>query len=1040
MDWSTPWKTLATAVDSAQKAFDELEQTNTGEKPGPGTDSRVERNREGKLGNQNQSEDFFQTNMTPIEKAGTPSIHEEKLLETNTKKKQKDGDDWWLKDGHTVQTNKRKQKKDKITTAKRQLKISTPQSSNTSTAKPKVHGSNELRTTTAPSPKHNDESPSTAEIKSPIAASNAASDKAKSSKGILQQQNEKLRRNLQKAIQAAKDARAQRQRLSQEVKEVKSINSNLQQKLEENTKVINKLKLANGTLTSTNEALEAKVESMTKQLTVLERTQSPVLIDDERHEQLEIEPTNRLDVINDDGTKGTLLNDSTALSIKATKQHMAQVAGNNGKQDIDETIIVNVENSHMPTDTRLEDIGTNEKLEKLQNQLVELQNKLTEQQQNAAKTKMVLEETLQKREEQLQGFAEKMASLNDEYQQIEEYLCTEKKEHALLKEQFEAVEKEHEKQKDASTHALESKKKLEIKIIDLQNELNEEQDKRKLLMEEGIALSKKQAAMEKQIKDLKASNATFEKQSIDTKDEYKAMEARMAAMQKKLQANNLKMAENEATFDDHENQIQKLNNEHVKLKQKYTKLQAENKDLKLSLEASLENLKSESNNLRNIKTELEKVQLANKESKEHLNEHSNIALEMKEMDEKKQQTIESLRQAVQDIEKKCADQERGLLEEISRLKEKNELSERRNEELSSEATNATKPLLRQIRTLQKIHEERGKAWDSAEEVLTQRLASTEAKLGRAESIRRSSEQKLQENVSKMIQIEEQLKIHEEELKARNSDIQKIRDEKVALGNKLEALLSENKHLKVESDNNMQKVSELENERDFALNEKEALASKYDDMQSRFKNTQALLEKERLENEHARQIQQVAAKLAYAASGASDKDHDDSKHAHETDGQDQLLSDVVMSIKAESGTIDSDVHKEDPDLLKLYEAQGNGPLRLPIINLRRTMRHQWSHMNTMKKQLRTLEMERNELSKNLLETSSLKEELAKYKDDYNALNANLETTKSRQTVLLELLGEKEEEVSELNDNIATMKSMYRQQTNDLLSRIESLSKS
>ena len=412
--------------DSAQKAFDELEQTNTGEKPGPGTDSRVERNREGKLGNQNQSEDFFQTNMTPIEKAGTPSIHEEKLLETNTKKKQKDGDDWWLKDGHTVQTNKRKQKKDKITTAKRQLKISTPQSSNTSTAKPQFHGSNELRTTTAPSPKHNDESPSTAEIKSPIAASNAASDKAKSSKGSLQQQNEKLRRNLQKAIQAAKDARAQRQRLSQEVKEVKSINSNLQQKLEENTKVINKLKLANGTLTSTNEALEAKVESMTKQLTVLERTQSPVLIDDERHEQLEIEPTNRLDVINDDGTKGTLLNDSTALSIKATKQHMAQVTGNNGKQDIDETIIVNVENSHMPTDTRLEDIGTNEKLEKLQNQLVELQNKLTEQQQNAAKTKMVLEETLQKREEQLQGFAEKMASLNDEYQQLKNIFAPKK--------------------------------------------------------------------------------------------------------------------------------------------------------------------------------------------------------------------------------------------------------------------------------------------------------------------------------------------------------------------------------------------------------------------------------------------------------------------------------------------------------------------------------------------------------------------------------------------------------------------------------------
>ena len=47
--------------------------------------------------------------------------------------------------------------------------------------------------------------------------------------------------------------------------------------------------------------------------------------------------------------------------------------------------------------------------------------------------------------------------------------------------------------------------------------------------------------------------------------------------------------------------------------------------------------------------ELEKVQLANKESKEHLNEHSNIALETRKW-MKKQQTIESLQQAVQEIE------------------------------------------------------------------------------------------------------------------------------------------------------------------------------------------------------------------------------------------------------------------------------------------------------------------------------------------------------------------------------------------------------
>ena len=114
MDWSTPWKTLATAVDSAQKAFDELEQTNTGEKRGPGTDSRVERIREGKVGHQNQSEDFFQTNMTPIEKAETPSIHEEKLLETNARKNRKMLTTGGLRMGTQSRQTKESRKKTKL--------------------------------------------------------------------------------------------------------------------------------------------------------------------------------------------------------------------------------------------------------------------------------------------------------------------------------------------------------------------------------------------------------------------------------------------------------------------------------------------------------------------------------------------------------------------------------------------------------------------------------------------------------------------------------------------------------------------------------------------------------------------------------------------------------------------------------------------------------------------------------------------------------------------------------------------------------------
>ena len=51
-----------------------------------------------------------------------------------------------------------------------------------------------------------------------------------------------------------------------------------------------------------------------------------------------------------------------------------------------------------------------------------------------------------------------------------------------------------------------------------------------------------------------------------------------------------------------------------------------------------------------------------------------------------------------------------------------------------------------------------------------------------------------------------------------------------------------------------------------------------------------------------------------------------------------------------------------------------------------------------------ENERNELSQNLLHTTSLKEEVNKWKNDFGMINTEYAATKKKQFVLLELLGE------------------------------------
>ena len=142
----------------------------------------------------------------------------------------------------------------------------------------------------------------------------------------------------------------------------------------------------------------------------------------------------------------------------------------------------------------------------------------------------------------------------------------------------------------------------------------------------------------------------------------------MKAMQKKLQLNNLKMAENEAKFDENESMIKTIRNKHDQLQTKYDTKVTENEELKLSLETSIENLKNESINLRTVTKELNEYKEKQKESNEYLNEHSTIAIEMKEKEEAQQKTIESLRKVVNDTERKSAEREGKLLEQINKMK------------------------------------------------------------------------------------------------------------------------------------------------------------------------------------------------------------------------------------------------------------------------------------------------------------------------------------------------------------------------------------
>lgn len=65
-------------------------------------------------------------------------------------------------------------------------------------------------------------------------------------------------------------------------------------------------------------------------------------------------------------------------------------------------------------------------------------------------------------------------------------------------------------------------------------------------------------------------------------------------------------------------------------------------------------------------------------------------------------------------------------EEIEYLQKKNSEAEQRNEELTSSLGNATRPVLRQLESLQASYNTHSHNWDQAERQLTERLGKMPA--------------------------------------------------------------------------------------------------------------------------------------------------------------------------------------------------------------------------------------------------------------------------------------------------------------------------
>jgi TATA element modulatory factor len=995
MEWSSPWKTLTTVVETAQKHLDNLEKT-ADESFGISTTAESP---QGGQGGGDGNDQLFAANESPINtpssmltgttvplrgrssdrksKKGTPP------LPSRTKKLAQEDDKWWLSDDA------------KSVTVRRSL---------SSTPSPKPQ-SGETATPTAATPVMGETATPKAATP-PLAPTSAQGSK---------QQMDKLRTNLQKAIGAAKDARAQRDRLAEELQLKTSQEKESQDTLRKMEKQLQDADQLRKTLSSERDAFRNDLEASKKTINSLQKTVQALKA---KSVPTDVQPR----LISDSGTEesiptelpekqlaGTLSTPETSPSALTAEQRSSEGVG---------------EHPDTPSvDTSTGLVVDPDRVAELEAALKDARKRcaaLEQAEQKLNATNAQINDVLTRRELQLEQQAVQMGTLNKTVEDLKDGEVNA----AALQQELEAM-----------TEQWKSANKLAKEVIDLRAELEEEQVKRKALMEEGIALSKKQGDYEKTIKELIAKAKTADQRGQESVEEMSAMEQQFKSMQKKLQENNMKMALNENETSAAQNEFKVMQGKLNQATKTIEVVRQERDELKASLQVALDNLSHESKLLKASREELAQLEAEKQKAESAVEETGSEAKLGKEREDKLNATIDRLTKALSDMEAAANEREEKQRVEVTRLRSKFEQAERRNEELSQEATDATQPLLRQIRNLQRLHEERASSWDSAESLLTERLALAEAKVARDEGTRRLLEEAKSQEKLKVVQLEETILRLKDQLREERALLNSLKKEHTGLLNTLvttEEDLSANRDAAEEASNKLKFVEQQLNE---AMEKNTSLELEVTSLGDKVRHADSKLIEERKKRRELVEDQSIPAAANLRAAGTSiDGTTTALQHAKDS----TAATNILHSLLGEANSVDAacNDNKLNPDLEYAIN-HCNDTLRIPLQRLQHTMVQTNRKLRQMRQQIRVMESDRGVMSEKVVGVEALREEIKDLQQSLRVKDNELSSVVSKQNVLLELLGEKEEAIESLEDSIATMKSMYRQQTTDLLTRIESL---
>eukprot|EP00118_Oscarella_pearsei_P020849 m.230413 g.230413 ORF g.230413 m.230413 type:complete len:930 (+) comp40059_c0_seq18:67-2856(+) len=535
------------------------------------------------------------------------------------------------------------------------------------------------------------------------------------------------------------------------------------------------------------------------------------------------------------------------------------------------------------------------------------------------------------------------------------------------------------------------------------------------LMKEGESLSKQQLQNSTVIKKLRAK----ERQSLQLIDSRKQDIERLQQDLKSLEDAVAKKDENEAKYQE---AVAKLNDLCEKQGAELTSLRSEHEDrsekcrgLQMNLDATYREM-----------GELRKVQAANESTAQRAalyaegqaKEGLKAALDQQKIQSQRREEalltqIEDLQHGMRRAEQQAARREENLRQEIADLQQRLQEGESRNQELSQSVSLATTPLLRQIENLQNAHKSQALTWERVEKNLTDRLADLNSTLVMSSEKERLANERVRELQAKLQSSESQLSVNRQEKSRLSAETEVLQSRcDLAEGNaskeKARCDTLQKEHARLIGELKREKIS-LEQQLDNEKGKVDALQQK----------VLALTRKQEM-----RLIGSQSASSEPGASPASPSSA--SKKYIRLPSQGEILE---RSLHWSGDVVDGARGLRDAG------HGGGGPpaLQSVVENLQALVKQKEGEGHSLQNEMAGLEKMKQSMGEELVTLTAKNDELTERLESMSDLTVSFQELEQRYNAVLQMYGEKEEQVEELRLDLEDVKSMYRTQINELLAK-------